>query len=93
MLRRQSFQVSGVNVVCMPVPREICYPSVSLLYLLSLSSWWFDGFPSRFKVSLFEADDDTADLPRNGTVRCLAVSTHSLGPLHSRGGGGGRRGY
>ena len=105
------FQLSGVNIVCMPVPRKICHPP------LSLSSWWFDGFPSRFFVwsrwwyrqfqkqlyallchivtdrSKIKAKREnlTAKLIypiRNGTVRYLAVSTHTLGPIHSRGGGG-----
>ena len=96
-----------------------------LLYLLSLNSWWFDGFPSHFKgfsiwrglwYSGWEKKQQhktmLCDTPlmqldrewkwtgnnciakliypnRNGLVWYLAVSTPTLGPVHSRGWGEG----
>ena len=68
MLRRQTFQVSGVNIVCMPVPREIFYPSVVYSFIFCrLVSGGLMVFPAVSRVSLFEADDDTDD--------CLLINT------------------
>ena len=58
----QTFQVSGVNVVCMPVPREICYPSVVYSFIFCrLVAGGLMVFPAVSRVSLFEAGDDTDD--------------------------------
>ena len=118
MLRPQTFQCQSQLHAC---TWKICHPSiVVLLYLLSLNSWWFDGFLSHFKgffiwsrwyrqfclcwarKNLHHIDTvrptikaereklySKADLSKqkwNSLVS--AVSTHTLGPVHSRRGDG-----
>ena len=49
-------RLSGVNLLFMPVPWKICHPStaiVVLIYLMLLSSWWYDDFLSCSKVGVF----------------------------------------
>ena len=68
------FQVSGVNVVCMPVPREICHPSVVYSFIFCrLVAGGLMFFPVVSRVSLFEADDDTDDSQNDCTLRCVIL--------------------
>ena len=68
------FQVSGVNVVCMPVPREICHPSVVYSFIFCrLVAGGLMFFPVVSRVSLFEADDDTDNSQNDCTLRCVIL--------------------